>query len=302
MAPSITSLLAELQTSVRPRISSAKVRPILQEVLFEPTHLWISLPRSWGYYIIGPVRQPEANVDMKAIILSAGRGTRMRPLTYYLNKGLVPIGDRPLLEHILLKLKDQGIDDFIIAISHLHQQVEHYFRDGSRIGVRIAYSISDEPLGTAGEMVHMRDMLDGEESFLVHYGDILTNLDLPAMVDAHRADARRIATIGLVTNVPIHTGIATFAPGEDRLTHFEEKPLLQEPCHAAVNIFRPRALGFMRLGEDIAYHAIPRMLAAGERVCGFLDEKAYWRDVGRLSDLDEVNSIEDWRRELRLRR
>ena len=212
----------------------------------------------------------------------------MRPLTYYLNKGLVPIGDRPLLEHILLKLKGQGFSDFVIAVSHLHQQVEHHFGDGSRFGVRIAYSVSGQPLGTAGELVQMRDMLDGESSLLVHYGDILTDLDLPNMVKAHQADPERIATIGLVTNVPIHTGIATLAPGEDRLTDFEEKPPLQQPCHAAVNIFRPQALEYMRRGEDIAHHAIPRMISADERVCGFLDARAHWRDMGRLSDLDEV--------------
>ena len=222
---------------------------------------------------------------MKAVILSAGFGTRMRPLTYYVNKGMVPIGDKPILEHIVRKLIRQGFRHFILAVSHLGEQVRNHFENGERLGVRIEYSFSDEPLGTAGELHNLRERLEEEEHFLVHYGDIMTDLNAERMAAEHR-EGDRIATVGLVTNVPIHTGLATMEEG--RITHFVEKPPLKEPCHAAIHIYSRRALRYMKRAQDLANHTIPAMIAAGEPVYGFLDEDAYWHDVGRLSDLDEL--------------
>ena len=227
---------------------------------------------------------------MKAVILSAGLGTRMRPLTYYINKGLIPIHGRPILEHILCKLIRQGFREFILALSHLGEQVQNYFEEGERWGVHIEYSFSEEPLGTAGELANLRPKLKEEGSFLVHYGDILTDLDVEGMAQRHIQDEGRIATVGLVTHVPIHTGIATLS-GET-IIHFVEKPALEQACHAAVHLYDGRALSYMKKGEDLAHHTLPAMIAAGEKVCGFLDEKAYWNDVGRLSDLEEVDELE----------
>ena len=222
---------------------------------------------------------------MKAVILCAGYGTRMQPLTYYVNKAMVPLAGKPVLQHIVEKLRDAGITDFVVALSHLAEQVLNAFGDGERLGVHLDFVVSDKPHGTAGEIAHMRVHLDGEDSFLVHYGDILTDIDVPGMMAAHGSD-ERIATIGLVTGVTIHTGIAKL--DGDRMVAFTEKPALDEPCHASVSIFSGGALDYMKEGQDIATHTIPAMIAAGERVCGFLDPEASWRDVGRLSDLSEL--------------
>ncbi len=226
---------------------------------------------------------------MKAVILSAGFGMRLKPLTYYINKGMVPVAGRPILEHILLKLKKQGFSDFLIAISILGEQVINYFDSGRRHGIRIAYSWSEKPFGTAGEMFRMRKLLAREKNFLVHYGDILTDLDAAGMARFHLRHGG-IATIGLVTGVPIHFGVGRLDK-KGRLIGFEEKPKLLEAGNAAVQIFNRKALPYMKKGEDIATHAVPRMIACGEKVMGFLDRKAYWQDVGRLSDLDDANKL-----------
>ena len=113
---------------------------------------------------------------MKTIVLCAGHGTRMRPLTYYLSKAMIPVAGKPLLEHIVVKLRDQGFSDMIVALSLHAEQVTHYFGEGQRFGVRMQYSVSEEPRGTAGEIHAMREMLEGEQNFLVHYGDILTDV------------------------------------------------------------------------------------------------------------------------------
>ena len=222
---------------------------------------------------------------MRAVILSAGYGTRMRPLTYYLNKGMIPLAGKPLLEHVVSKLTRQGFQRQTIAVSHLHEQVEHYFGDGARWGVELDYSISTEPLGTAGELWNLRDKLAAEDDFLVHYGDIMTNFDAAAMARQH-VEEQAMATVGFVTNVQIHTGIGTLAG--NRLTSFVEKPPLTDPCHAAMHVYSSAALKYMGRGKDLATNVIPETIEAGERVCGFLDPEAYWHDVGRVSDLDDA--------------
>lgn len=202
---------------------------------------------------------------------------------------MIPVAGKPLVEHILVKLREEGFDEFIVCLSHLREQVEHYFGDGERLGVRIEYSEGDRPLNTAGEIVNARRLLEGEANFLVHYGDILTNLDLQRLLRMHH-EKGAAATLGLVTGIPVHAGVAQL-DDEGRVTYFEEKPPLDKPCHAAVNVFSDAFWRYAELGQDIATDVIPAMMAAGEKVYGVLDEEAYWYDVGRLSDLDEVNEV-----------
>ncbi len=224
---------------------------------------------------------------MKAIVLCAGHGTRMRPLTYYLSKAMIPLAGRPMLEHVIVKLREQRFSDIIVALSLHAEQVTHYFGHGERFGVRLQYSVSEEPRGTAGEVDAMRELLEGEENFLVHYGDILTDLDAKALVEQHLARQAAV-TLGFVTGVRIHTGVAELSEAGEVIS-FIEKPPLDKPCNAAVLALNQRALQYVGPGKDFSNDVIPEMIANGERVYGFLDEKAYWYDVGRLSDLDAVN-------------
>ena len=225
----------------------------------------------------------------KAVILCAGFGTRMQPLTYYVNKGLVPVAGRPILEHIVSKLVRHGLRHFVVAISHLGEQVEHYFGSGERFGCEMRFVHSLEPVGTAGELHKMRELLAPEDHFLVHYGDILTNLDTRKLLAEHwRTGAA--ATLGLVAGVRVHAGVGE-VDAEGRLTYFEEKPVLDRPCHAAVDVFSHRVLGYVRPGEDLSTHTIPAMVAAGEDVRGLVDAEAWWHDVGRLSDIEKAGRL-----------
>lgn len=226
---------------------------------------------------------------MKAVILLAGHGTRMRPLTYYLNKGMIPLAGRPLLEHIIVKLRDQGFTDLLVAVTAYPEQLEHYFGDGERLGVRIEYVLRPEPSQTAGEVAAMADRLADEDAFLVHYGDIICNLDCAMMARRH-LETGAAATIGLVTGVNFHAGVAEL-DAEGAVVSFVEKPPICRPTHAAINIFSPAALDYCRPGTDFAHDVIPQMIANGERVVGYLDEDAYWHDVGRLSDVEIVSEF-----------
>lgn len=226
---------------------------------------------------------------MRAIILCAGHGTRLRPLTNYVSKAMVPVAGVPIVERILVNLRERGFRRFTIALSWLAEQVVHHLGDGARFGVEVDYSINTEPSGTAGEVHHLRERLAGDEHFLVHYGDILTDLDVAALMREH-IEHDALATVGLVTGVPVHTGVAEVAP-DGRLTSFVEKPPLERPCNAAVFALSRRALDWCAPGRDFSNDVFPAMIAAGEHIRGFVDEHAYWLDVGRLSDLDAANEF-----------
>lgn len=226
---------------------------------------------------------------MRAVVLCAGHATRMRPLTSYVAKAMIPVAGRPLLEHILLGLRDRGFRDAIVALSQHADQVQHYFDDGSRMGLNLQYSVSDRPLGTAGEVDRLRGLLEAEEHFLVHYGDILTNLDARALAEEHLAHGPDV-TLGLVTGVTIHTGLAK-VDDRGRVNSFVEKPALATPTNAAVFALSRAALELCRPGADFSRDVFPELIAAGRPVRGFVDESAYWLDVGRLSDLDAANRL-----------
>ncbi len=226
---------------------------------------------------------------MRTIILLAGHATRMRPLSDYINKGMIPVAGKPLAEHVIARLVAQGFDDICLVVSRFPEQLVGYFGDGSAFGCSIEYVEQPEPLGTAGAVDAMREHIPADESFLVHYGDILTNLDVRTMRAQHES-THAAATLGLVTNVPIHAGVAELDK-DNKVTYFSEKPPLEKPCHAAVNIFGPRVWDYLAPGLDFGYDVIPAMLEAGEDVRGFLDRDAWWMDVGRLSDLDAANAL-----------
>lgn len=226
---------------------------------------------------------------MKAVILCAGHGTRLRPLTHYVSKAMVPVAGVPILERIVRSLVAQGFSEQIVALSVFAEQVQHYFGDGSRFGAQIEYSINTSPAGTAGELDHMRALIEGEDELLVHYGDILTDLDLKTMAEDH-LQHRPAVTLGLVTGVPIHTGVAEVAEGGE-VRSFIEKPALERPTNAAVFIIGREAIERCAPGRDFSHDIFPELLAEGENVRGFVDEAAYWLDVGRLSDLDAANEF-----------
>lgn len=223
---------------------------------------------------------------MKTVILLAGYATRMQPLTSYVNKGMIPLRGRPLLEHVIQRLRAQGFTDLLVAVTMFPEQLVNYFGDGSRFGVKMEYHFRPEPSQTAGEVYSLREALADEEDFMVHYGDIITGLDYSGLARRH-VETGATATLALVRGVEFHGGVAD-VDAAGCVTRFVEKPPLDLNVNAAVFMLSRKALQYCGPGKDFGNHVIPEMLAAGEKVMGFVDEQAYWMDVGRLSDLDNA--------------
>lgn len=120
---------------------------------------------------------------MKAVILAGGKGTRLAPFTYILPKPMMPVGDHAILEVLLKQLSYSGIKDIVLTVGHLAELMQAYFKDGQQYGLKISYSVEDQPLGTAGPLT-LLDSLD--ETFLVCNGDVLTLLDVNDLIQFHR--------------------------------------------------------------------------------------------------------------------
>jgi len=221
---------------------------------------------------------------MRGVILVGGEGTRLRPLTYARPKQLVPVLNRPLLEHLLRHLASQGVDDLVIAGSASNRAVEHYFGDGAALGVRLRYSYETEPLGSG--LAVKQAAAAFRETFVVCNGDIITDLDLMTMVARHR-DTGAVLSIALApVDEPWHYGVAE-VDDEERILRFVEKPRPEEARSNLINagtwIFEPEVLDHVPEGGardgSLERVTFPALIDQGRRVQGFA-WGGYWIDVG----------------------
>src|SRR6195256_5598500 len=142
---------------------------------------------------------------MKAVIMAGGEGTRLRPLTSNQPKPMMPLANRPMMEHIVRLLKEHGFDEIVVTLAFLPQAIRTYFGDGSEFGVRMVYATEESPLGTAGSVRNAKDELD--ERFLVISGDVLTDIDLSEVVAFHEKRGA-LATLALkAVDNPLEFGI-----------------------------------------------------------------------------------------------
>ena len=219
---------------------------------------------------------------MKAVILAGGEATRLRPLTCNTPKIMVPILNRPYLEHLAGYLKRHGIVDIILAVGKVPDRVRDHFGDGSAFGVRIAYSTENVPLGTAGAVKNAERFLDGP--FLVFNGDILTDIDLSAMMQAHRRN-KAMASLALtpVDNPTIYGVVETDSEG--RVRRFTEKPswdrVTTNMINAGIYVLEPDILShivpdtFSMFERDV----FPPLLESGHAIYSFPSQD-YWIDIG----------------------
>jgi NDP-sugar pyrophosphorylase family protein len=217
---------------------------------------------------------------MKAIILAGGKGARLVPYTTILPKPLMPIGDMPILEVMLLQMKSAGIKQVVLTVGHLSELLRSFFKDGSHLGIDITYSYEDFPLGTAGPIA----LVDGiEETFLVSNGDVLTTLDLKDLIKFHQ-EQKAIATIAAHhRQSKIDLGVIE-KDGDYRITGYIEKPVYDFLVSMGIYVFEPAVIPYITRNEYLDFpDLVKRLIAAGERVVGY-EFNGYWEDLGRPDD------------------
>jgi mannose-1-phosphate guanylyltransferase len=243
---------------------------------------------------------------MRGMLLAAGLGTRLRPLTYLMPKPMAPVLDAPVMEHGLRLLAAAGFGEVVANLSYMPERIRDHFGDGSRVGVELTYSEEPAPLGTAGGVGKVRDFLAAEDSFLVISGDALTDIDLGALRDAHESH-HGIATVAMKrVEDTSQFGVAITDP-DGRIQGFQEKP---DPSEALSNLANCGIYAFR--SEIFDYFPGPdHHSPAGDpdQPAGFVDWAqdvfpalldgdvpfyaheidAYWNDIGSVSEYLQGN-------------
>jgi mannose-1-phosphate guanylyltransferase/phosphomannomutase len=219
---------------------------------------------------------------VKAVILAGGEGTRLRPLTSNQPKPMIPLVNRPMMEHIVTLLAHHGFDDIVVTVAYLANHIRNYFGDGSDFGVTMRYATEESPLGTAGSVRNASVELD--DTFLVISGDVLTDIDLTAFVDAHKQhDAFASIALKRVEN-PVDFGIVITRP-DGQIERFLEKPtwgqVFSDTINTGIYVLEPEVFDFIPEGDvvDFASDVFPAALDRGLPLHGYVAD-AYWEDVG----------------------
>ena len=223
--------------------------------------------------------------------MAGGQGTRLRPLTSNQPKPMLPIVGRPMMEHVLLLLREHGITEVVATVQFLASVVRTYFGDGSDLGMALAYATENEPLGTAGSVKNAESFLD--DTFLVISGDQVSDIDLTDAVKFHR-DRGAAATVVLKhAENPLEFGIV-IVDDDGRIERFLEKPgwgeVFSDTINTGIYILEPEVLASIPGGQefDFAGDLFPLLLDQGLPMHGYIAD-GYWADVGNLEAYLEVH-------------
>ena len=228
--------------------------------------------------------RPMSKSINKAVILAAGRGERLRPLTRHIPKPMLPINGRPLLDYLVGLLQLHGVREVAINLHHQPHVIHGYLGDGSRFGLRLTYSLEKRLLGSAGALRRLAGFLD--QTFFVLYGDVLTNLDLSRLADFHRAKGGPITMALYREKETSRCGIAE-VDSAGRVWRFEEKPSARVTgsgwAAAGVLVMEPWVLRFIlpKVPCDLGADLFPSLLREGVPIYGYRSA-GYFLDVGSL--------------------
>ena len=240
------------------------------------------------------------------MVMAAGVGSRLDPLTTQLPKPLVPVANRPVMQHILALLKDHGIEDVISNLHYLPEKIQRYFGDGSAFGVNLEFRTEKELSGDAGGVRACRDFL-GQDTFIVLMGDLLTDADLAKMVAEHKRK-KALASIAVKQVADVSQfGVALFDK-DGFIYGFQEKPLASEAlsnfASTGIYILEPAVFDYMPLLGTYGFgrQLFPMLLERGLPVLA-IEIENYWSDVGTInqyknSNFDALSGQVKWRQHL----
>src|SRR5256885_11718681 len=228
---------------------------------------------------------------MKGLILAGGKGTRLRPLTINTPKPVVPVANSPFLLYQVDLMRSAGIEDIILSLSYQPRKIEDLLKDGTDYGVRIRYAVEASPLGTGGAFKNAEEHIDSTS--VVFNGDVLTSVDLAAVI-AHHREKRAVATIVLTpVENPSAYGLVETTP-DGWIQRFIEKPGPDEvtcnTINAGIYVLEPSVLKYMPKGEPYSFERglFPTILEHKEPVLSFILDR-YWIDIGTPHKYLEVH-------------
>src|SRR5580693_4022903 len=208
--------------------------------------------------------------------MAGGEGTRLRPMTSNQPKPMLPVVNRPIMEHVLRLLRQHGFDETVVTVQFLASLVRNYFGDGEEFGMRLQYATEEMPLGTAGSVRNAEDELRNEP-FIVISGDALTDMDLSDMVRHHKTSGA-LVTVGLArVPDPLEFGIV-ITEEDGRIQRFLEKPtwgqVFSDTVNTGVYVMEPEVLAEVPPGEvvDWSHDVFPKLLKRGAPLFGYISD------------------------------
>ncbi|MFY9889214.1 MAG: mannose-1-phosphate guanyltransferase [Streptosporangiaceae bacterium] len=222
---------------------------------------------------------------MKAVVMAGGEGTRLRPMTANQPKPMLPVVNRPIMEHVLRLLRKHGLTETVVTVQFLASMVRNYFGDGEDFGMNLQYATEETPLGTAGSVKNAEDALR-DEPFLVISGDALTDIDLSDLIAFHK-DNNALVTVALArVPDPLEFGIV-IVDDNGKIQRFLEKPtwgqVFSDTVNTGIYVMEPEVLDHVAAGQVVDWSAdvFPKLLESGAPLYGWIAD-GYWEDVGSL--------------------
>jgi mannose-1-phosphate guanylyltransferase len=220
---------------------------------------------------------------VKAVVLVGGEGTRLRPLTLSVPKQMLPIVDRPMIERVLGHLGAYGIDEAVLSLQYLPDAFKDAYPDNEAAGVRLSYVTEPEPLDTAGAVRYAAEQAGIDDTFVVVNGDVLTDLDLGALLAFHRAHGGQGTVRLFPVEDPSRFGVVT-TDDDGRVREFIEKPPADQAptnlINAGTYVFEVSVLDRVPLGERVSIERVTFPEMAAEGVLYAMAESSYWLDTG----------------------
>ncbi|MBE0416238.1 MAG: NTP transferase domain-containing protein [Coriobacteriia bacterium] len=229
---------------------------------------------------------------MRAVIMAGGEGSRLRPLTSLQPKPMVPIVNRPVMEHIIGLVRHHGITDVVATLAFMPQVIQDYFGDGEEWGTRMSYALEETPLGTAGSVKNAEALLEGDPLIVIS-GDALTDIDLTHVIEFHRSKGAAV-TIALKSMPdPLEFGVV-ITDGNGRIERFLEKPswgqVFSDTINTGIYVVEPEVLSRIPEGQpfDFSSELFPLLMEKGYPLYGCVVD-GYWCDVGSFESYMQVH-------------
>ncbi len=231
---------------------------------------------------------------VKAVIMAGGEGTRLRPLTVNRPKPMVPLLNKPMMEHVVDLLHKYGVREIGVTLHYLPETIMRYFGEENEEGIRFYYSIEDKPLGTAGGVRNLVDQYGWNETLIIISGDVFTNLDLAKMLEYHKKKGSIFTMAIRRVDDPTKYGI-TLLDDDGRVLRFLEKPSWSEVFSDLINmgiyIIEPEAIKYIEHGKefDFAKNLIPSLIRDEQPIYGWRADDYYWSDIGDIEQYKKAH-------------
>jgi len=228
---------------------------------------------------------------MKAVVMAGGFGTRIQPLTNSIPKPMLPILNKPMMEHIIKKLKSVGITEIVVLLYFKPEIIQNYFKDGSDLGIKINYVLPDDDYGTAGAVKKAQKYLD--EKFIVVSGDLVTDFDFKEIIGFHDAVNSKLTITLTSVEDPLQFGVV-ITDKDGKILRFLEKPgwgeVFSDTINTGIYVIEPEILDYIpdNIPFDFSKDLFPKLMKEGIALYGY-NAKGYWRDVGNPESYREVN-------------